>query len=48
MIAYELLENHDGNGMNVLYGDGHVEFQPKPAAERITAQLNAGTNPPKL
>ena len=22
--------NHDGDGQNVLYGDGHVEFQQNP------------------
>jgi prepilin-type processing-associated H-X9-DG protein len=26
IVAYEPLENHGGQGVNVLFGDGHVEF----------------------
>jgi prepilin-type processing-associated H-X9-DG protein len=29
VVAYEPLTNHDGDGMNVLFGDGHVEFVSK-------------------
>jgi prepilin-type processing-associated H-X9-DG protein len=29
VVAYEPLTNHDGDGMNVLFGDGHVEFISK-------------------
>jgi prepilin-type processing-associated H-X9-DG protein len=33
-IACEPLANHAGDGMNILFGDGHVEFLPAAAAER--------------
>ena len=46
ILAYERLENHNRDGMNVLYADGHVEFQPKAAAEHFVAELAAGHNPP--
>ncbi|MFI5379283.1 MAG: hypothetical protein ACHRHE_08300 [Tepidisphaerales bacterium] len=26
ILAYEKLENHDGEGVNILYNDGHVEW----------------------
>jgi prepilin-type processing-associated H-X9-DG protein len=26
-VAYEPLTNHDGDGSNVLYGDGHVDWE---------------------
>jgi prepilin-type processing-associated H-X9-DG protein len=29
VVLYELPENHAGDGMNVLFGDGHVEFVDK-------------------
>ena len=29
VVAYEPLQNHDGDGTNVLFGDGHVEFISK-------------------
>jgi prepilin-type processing-associated H-X9-DG protein len=29
IVAYEPLENHGGDGTNVLFGDGHVEFVSK-------------------
>jgi prepilin-type processing-associated H-X9-DG protein len=44
--AYEPLSNHDGRGMNVLFGDGHVEWIESPVAEAVEAQLRAGHNPP--
>ena len=36
IVAYEPLSNH-GDGSNVLFGDGHVEFV-SPAAIRISKQ----------
>ena len=37
--------NHDNDGQNVLYGDGHVEFQQNPfvgvARDMIFARRNA-------
>ena len=47
VIAYEPLTNHANTGMNVLFGDGHVEFFHVPAATTLLAELNAGQNPPK-
>ena len=47
VIAYEPLSNHNNTGMNVLFGDGHVEFFHVPAATTLIAELNAGQNPPK-
>ena len=47
VIAYEPLTNHANSGMNVLFGDGHVDFVGLPAATTLIAELNAGQNPPK-
>ena len=47
VIAYEPLTNHANTGMNVLFGDGHVDFIFLPAATTLIAELNAGQNPPK-
>jgi prepilin-type processing-associated H-X9-DG protein len=35
LVAYEPLENHDGDGTNVLFGDGHVEFVSKQGWPKI-------------
>jgi prepilin-type processing-associated H-X9-DG protein len=40
VMAYEPLSNH-GLGMNVLYGDGHVEWVKQADAERIIAAESA-------
>ena len=32
ILAYEKPENHGGQGINMLYGDGHVEWTTMPAA----------------
>jgi prepilin-type processing-associated H-X9-DG protein len=34
IIVYEKPDAHNGDGMNILYGDGHVEFQRMEAANR--------------
>ena len=47
VLAYEPLANHQNTGMNVLYGDGHVEFHHVPAATAMIAELTAGHNPPR-
>lgn len=47
IILYEPMTNHGGDGMNVLYGDGHVEFQTQAEAARLITELNAGHNPPR-
>ena len=47
VLAHEHLENHTGDGINVLYGDGRVEFVGKAEAEHVMAELAAGHNPPR-
>ncbi len=47
VIAYEPLAAHGGAGMNVLWADAHVSFEPKASAQQITAALEAGQNPPR-
>ena len=47
VLAYEDLTNHDRRGMNVLYGDGSVQWLDVPAAEHVIAELQAGHNPPR-
>ena len=47
VIAYEPLTNHDGDGANFLFGDGHVEWISKPSAGTMIQSLEAGQNPPK-
>jgi len=42
VIVYEPLTNHGGDGMNVLFGDGHVEFLGKVQAASILNQIAAG------
>jgi hypothetical protein len=46
VIAYESLANHGGAGMNVLRGDGSVNFMPQQQAAQVMKQLQAGHNPP--
>lgn len=47
VLLYEPPGNHNGDGMNVLFGDGHVDFIPKPEAQKMIAELEAGHNPPR-
>ena len=47
VLAYEPLSDHQNNGMNVLYGDGHVDFESLAYAKKVLAELNAGYNPPR-
>jgi prepilin-type processing-associated H-X9-DG protein len=45
VLACEPLADHGGAGINVLFGDGHVEFEkPGPAGE-ILDQVKAGVSP---
>lgn len=46
VVAYEPPENHCGEGMNVLYNDGHVEWADAAEAKWIISELSAGRNPP--
>jgi prepilin-type processing-associated H-X9-DG protein len=45
VIAYEPLSNHGGDGTNVLFGDGHVEFLNKTEAQTILTQVQSGARP---
>ena len=44
VVAYEPLSHH-GDGIHVLFADGHVAFVPLPDAKRLIADLKAGKNP---
>jgi prepilin-type processing-associated H-X9-DG protein len=44
VIVYEKLEDHDRDGMNMLYADGHVEFQARDNAMR-EIERSGGTPP---
>jgi len=44
VLLYEPLANHDNDGMNILFGDGHVEFVHPAEARRLIASLPS-TNP---
>jgi prepilin-type processing-associated H-X9-DG protein len=46
VMAYEPLSNHGGEGINVLFADGHVEFVNKNTAAIMIRNLEAGQNPP--
>jgi hypothetical protein len=48
IVLYEPLTNRDGDGVNVLYHNGHVAFLDKTSALAVTAELQAGFNPPRL
>jgi predicted Zn finger-like uncharacterized protein/prepilin-type processing-associated H-X9-DG protein len=45
VLAYEPLGNHKNDGINVLYGDGHVEFQTRVTAQRMIQRLKSGRQP---
>jgi prepilin-type processing-associated H-X9-DG protein len=44
VVAYEAISNH-GDGINVLFGDGHVEFIDAAMGAAIAAQAAAGSLP---
>jgi prepilin-type processing-associated H-X9-DG protein len=48
VIAAENLENHGGAGMNILFGDGHVEFENKDEAAKLLATVSPATQPTTL
>jgi len=35
VVLYEKADDHGHEGMNLLFGDGHVEFQPLPDAQHL-------------
>jgi prepilin-type processing-associated H-X9-DG protein len=41
VIAYERPGNHDSDGMNVLFGDGHCEWFNEPSMRKLLAQIEA-------
>jgi prepilin-type processing-associated H-X9-DG protein len=47
VVAYEPPTNHAGDGMNVLFGDGQVDWLSAREAARVIAELQAGFNPPR-
>lgn len=47
VMAYEPLKNHEGRGMNVVYGDGHVDWVAAAEARAMLSELAAGHNPPR-
>ena len=47
VLVYEPLTDHRNQGMNVLFGDGHVDWVTAQSANQILAELKAGHNPPR-
>jgi prepilin-type processing-associated H-X9-DG protein len=40
VLLYEPLTNHDNDGINILFGDGHVEWQVRKEAEETIRNLS--------
>ncbi|HEV2295217.1 MAG TPA: hypothetical protein VGR35_15295 [Tepidisphaeraceae bacterium] len=40
VVAYEHMHNHDHDGINLLFGDGHVEFFQRDGALRLLNEQN--------
>jgi hypothetical protein len=47
VLAYDRPDNHAGNGINVLFGDGDVRWLERAQADHVVAELGAGHNPPR-
>lgn len=47
IVMYETISNHDGDGMNVLFADGHVDYFMKRDVVKMVAEVQAGHNPPR-
>jgi prepilin-type processing-associated H-X9-DG protein len=45
IVAYEPLDNHNGNGSNVLFGDGHVGWIVKDAWPAMAAAAGVALAP---
>jgi prepilin-type processing-associated H-X9-DG protein len=48
VILFEPTSNHRGEGMNVLFGDGHVEWTNDGEADSILDQQKRGISPIKV
>ena len=48
VLAYEPLSNHQGRGMNVLFGDGHVEWVQGSLVEGVLSQAKSPQRPASL
>ncbi|HEX3357144.1 MAG TPA: H-X9-DG-CTERM domain-containing protein, partial [Tepidisphaeraceae bacterium] len=48
VLLYEPLTNHNRDGCNVLFADGHVEFFSGSTAQQMISQLQSGMNPPPI
>jgi predicted Zn finger-like uncharacterized protein/prepilin-type processing-associated H-X9-DG protein len=46
VLLYEPMTNHNNDGGNFLFGDGHVEFLTRQTAQQVISQLQTGQNPP--
>ena len=46
VVAYEPLTNHENDGGNVLFGDGHVEFFNRAALQKILPTTSPSTAAP--
>jgi prepilin-type processing-associated H-X9-DG protein len=45
VLLYEPLTNHTNDGINILFGDGHVEFLLRAQAQPIITAVESGQNP---
>jgi prepilin-type processing-associated H-X9-DG protein len=45
VVLYEKLEDHNSDGGNFLYGDGHVEFFGRPGYQQEVQKLQSGDKP---
>ena len=54
ILALDLVENHDGDGVNLLFGDGHVEFEACPPRKppawytRVQEQIAGHVRPVRM
>ena len=48
VVAFELPDNHSGDGGNVLWGDAHVSWEGLGTLVQLVPELEAGRNPPVI
>lgn len=48
VVCFEPQQNHEGDGSNVLYGDGHVNWVVREIADEIRTRAETGTRPLRL